>query len=44
MIQFTVTVLIRLQAAADKVILLSFNAAFNRGRLTMKGGIQFLFI
>ena len=44
MIQFVVTVCIRLYAAAYKVIFLSFRAAYNRGWLTMKGGLHFLFL
>ena len=43
MIQFAVTVFIRLYDAAYKVIFLLFRAAFNRGWLTMKGGLHIFF-
>jgi len=41
--KFAVTVFIRLYAAAYKVIFLSFRAAYDRGWLTMKSGLHFLF-
>jgi len=41
MIQFAVTVFIRLQAATYKVIFWLFHVAYN---LTIKGGLHFLFL
>jgi len=44
MLQFAVTVFIRLYAAAYKVILLSFRVAYSQRWLTTKGGLHILFL